>query len=100
MYVMGDLIVGALLRSLRKQAGRSQGEQATVLSDLAGRPVTRNDVSRWENEARLPTPFWQEFYAASFENVTADDIKAAVVATRQHRRREHDAQETAERDSV
>lgn len=85
---MGDLIVGALLRRLRTQAGRSQAEQAAVLSDLAGRAVTRNEISRWESESRLPTPFWQRHYANSFDNVAVGDILTAVAATKQQRRRD------------
>ncbi len=96
---MGDgLIVGALLKRLRDEAGRSQTEQAELLSELAGRAVTRNEVSRWETETRLLTTYWQEYYAASFD-VPVEQIKAAVTATRQQRRRERHAQE-AERDSV
>lgn len=77
--------VGALLRALRDQAGRSQSEQADVLSDLAGRPVTRNEVSRWENEARLLTSHWQRHYAASF-GVPVATLRRAVAASKARRR--------------
>ncbi|MFJ1764062.1 hypothetical protein ACIOD2_27355 [Amycolatopsis sp. NPDC088138] len=78
--------VGALLRLLRERAGRSQGDQAEVLSELSGRAVTRNEVSRWESERRLVTPFWQTHFAASFD-VDAQAIRRAVAATRAERRR-------------
>jgi hypothetical protein len=63
---MGEPTIGPMLRKLRAETYRSQSEQADLLSQLAGRSVTRNDVSRWENEGRLLTPYWQEHYAASF----------------------------------
>ncbi|WIY05475.1 hypothetical protein QRX60_17090 [Amycolatopsis mongoliensis] len=78
--------VGALLRIQRKGAGRSQADQAVVLSAISGRAVTRNEVSRWESERRLPTPFWQEHIAASFE-IDVLDIRRAVVATRAEQRK-------------
>ncbi|MEV0681924.1 helix-turn-helix transcriptional regulator [Actinosynnema sp. NPDC050436] len=58
--------IGDLLRRLRAGAGRSQSEQADVLSERAGRAVTRNEVSRWETEKRMPTPYWQQHCADSF----------------------------------
>jgi transcriptional regulator with XRE-family HTH domain len=78
--------VGALLRLLRERAGRSQGDQAEVLSELSGRAVTRNEISRWESERRLVTPFWQTHFAASFD-VDAQAIRRAVAATRAERRK-------------
>ncbi|MGH3614389.1 MAG: helix-turn-helix domain-containing protein [Pseudonocardia sp.] len=64
---MTEVTIGPLLRALRERTGRSQAQQAELLSQLAGRPVTRNEISRWENETRLLTPYWQEHTAASFE---------------------------------
>lgn len=78
--------VGALLRIQRKGAGRSQADQAEVLSTISGRAVTRNEVSRWESERRLPTPFWQKHIAASFE-IDVRDIRQAVTATRTEQRK-------------
>jgi transcriptional regulator with XRE-family HTH domain len=78
--------VGALLRTERKRAGRSQTDQADALSEFSGRPVTRNEVSRWESERRLPTPFWQKHIAASFE-IDVQDIRRAVTATRTAQRK-------------
>ncbi|MGW4061992.1 hypothetical protein ACWEGE_27190 [Amycolatopsis sp. NPDC004747] len=78
--------VGALLRTERKRAGRSQTDQAEVLSAIAGRAVTRNEVSRWESERRLPTPFWQRHIAASFE-VGVQEIQVAVTMTRTEQRK-------------
>ena len=77
--------IGALLRALRDQTGRSQSEQADLLSELAGRPVTRNEVSRWENEARLLTSHWQRHYAASF-GVPVAALRRAVAISKARRR--------------
>ena len=77
--------IGALLRALRDQAGRSQSEQAGVLSEIAGRPVTRNEVSRWENEARILTSHWQRHYAASF-GVPVTALRYAVGVSKARRR--------------
>jgi transcriptional regulator with XRE-family HTH domain/tetratricopeptide (TPR) repeat protein len=79
--MMRDQRIGALLRELRVKAHRSQSDQAEVLSDLAGTAVTRNQVSRWENEKRTPGPYWQRHLAASF-GVPAMDLRRAVSASR------------------
>ena len=76
--------VGAMLRALRHAAGRSQFDQARVLSDLSGRAVTRNEVSRWELGGRLLTPYWQDFYAQSF-TIPVRDLQQAVAETRRRR---------------
>ncbi|MET7994696.1 helix-turn-helix transcriptional regulator [Amycolatopsis sp. NPDC005232] len=78
--------IGELLRHLRAQSGRSQAEQADTLSTLSGRPVTRNEVSRWEAERRLLTPFWQQHFADSFD-VDGRLLRDAVVTSRTARRR-------------
>jgi tetratricopeptide (TPR) repeat protein len=81
-----DQRIGPLLQELRVKARRSQAEQADVLSDLAGSAVTRNQVSRWENEKRIPGPFWQRHFAASF-GVPVADLRRAVGTTRAAERR-------------
>lgn len=81
-----DEPIGALLRRLRVEAGRSQDDQAAVLSDLSGRAVTRNEVSRWEHERRLLTPYWQEHVALSF-GIPSAELRRAVGAARIRRRR-------------
>ncbi|RJQ92316.1 hypothetical protein [Amycolatopsis panacis] len=79
--------IGELLRRLRVQSGRSQTEQADTLSALSGRPVTCNEVSRWEAERRLLTPFWQQHFADSFD-VESRVLRDAVAATRAARRQQ------------
>lgn len=78
--------IGALLQSQRAATGRSQADQAEVLSSISGRVVTRNEVSRWERERRLPTPFWQKHIATSFE-IDVQGIRRAVMATRAEQRK-------------
>ncbi|WP_158850775.1 helix-turn-helix domain-containing protein [Saccharothrix deserti] len=79
------LSIGPLLRRQRQVLGRSQSEQAEVLSELAGRAVTRNEVSRWESEARLLTPYWQQHYANSL-SVPVAELRRAVAAAKAQRR--------------
>ncbi|TCP56928.1 hypothetical protein EV191_101877 [Tamaricihabitans halophyticus] len=88
---MDGLTIGPLLRQLRTASNRSQREQTDLLSRLAGRPVTRNEVSRWENETRLLTPYWQEHHAASYD-VPLEQLRDAVTRTKVRRRaaRQHD----------
>jgi transcriptional regulator with XRE-family HTH domain len=83
---MDEPTIGPMLRSLRRKSGRSQKQQAELLSELAERPVTRNEVSRWENESRLLTPYWQRHTANSF-GVAKADLERAVSAARIERRR-------------
>lgn len=78
--------IGPLLRDLRERSGRSQAQQAALLSQLSGRPVTRNEVSRWENEARLLTPFWQRHAAATFGTDAAKLARAVQIARMTRRR--------------
>ena len=75
---------GEWLRALREAAKRSQDDQAQVLSELAGRAVTRNEVSRWERDQRTPTPFWQQYLAKSF-GIPVADLRRVVTATRRQR---------------
>jgi transcriptional regulator with XRE-family HTH domain len=82
---MGEPTIGPLLRELRMKSQRSQTEQADELSSLLGRPVTRNEVSRWEGEKRLLTPYMQQHYADSF-GVDVTVIRRAVAQAKADRR--------------
>lgn len=81
---MSEPTIGPTLRRLRSEAGRSQTEQAELLSAVSGRAVTRNEVSRWENEGRLLTPYWQRHYAATLD-VSVEDLRRAVWSARRQR---------------
>ncbi|MCG8925624.1 helix-turn-helix domain-containing protein [Lentzea sp. CC55] len=74
---MHEPTIGPFLRACRKDALASQRQLAAWLSDRAGRPVTRHEVSRWESETRLPTPFWQRHLAAALK-VDAFSLRTAV----------------------
>ncbi|HWO64658.1 MAG TPA: hypothetical protein VNO31_31940, partial [Umezawaea sp.] len=76
---------GQLLLDLRSSANRTQREQAAVLSRLTDRTVTRQDLSRWESERRLPGPFWREAIARSF-GIPPTLLAQAVTASRNRRR--------------
>lgn len=82
---MHEPTIGPLLRACRKDARATQRQLAEWLSDRAGRPVTRNEVSRWESETRLPTPFWQQHLAAAL-NVEAATLRGAVDRAKTKRR--------------
>jgi tetratricopeptide (TPR) repeat protein len=90
-----ETTAGEWLRRLREGAGRSQDDQAAVLSELAGREVTRNEVSRWERNGRMLTPYWQQHQAHSF-GIPVEDLARLVATTKaQLRAQEHDPQETS-----
>ncbi|GAB2999423.1 helix-turn-helix domain-containing protein [Saccharothrix stipae] len=95
----GPTSIGALLRRLREETGRSQSEQADDLSVRAGRAVTRNEVSRWESEKRLVTPYWQQHYASGF-GIPVEVLARAVAATKAQRRLARRAEDSSGGDSV
>jgi transcriptional regulator with XRE-family HTH domain len=48
--------IGELIRELRHERGLSQGDLADALNEAIGETtVTRNDISRYESETRMPT---------------------------------------------
>lgn len=88
-----ETTAGEWLRRLRQGAGRSQDDQAAVLSELSGREVTRNEVSRWERNGRMLTPYWQRHYGQSF-GIPVEELARLVAATKaQLRALEIDPQE-------
>lgn len=51
--------VGSLIRQMRHLRGWSQSDLARELCKVAEHAtVTREEVSRWEREKRIPGPFW------------------------------------------
>jgi tetratricopeptide (TPR) repeat protein len=75
------------LRDLRTGAGRSQLQQARLLSDLSGRSLARDEVARWEKSGgRLPGPYWQQVIAESF-GIDAGDLRKVISDTRAERKR-------------
>jgi transcriptional regulator with XRE-family HTH domain len=60
-----DESIGALVERVRSDRGKSQHALAELLAKASGNPsVTREDVSRWENGKRIPTPYWRRHLSA------------------------------------
>ncbi|MEU3631199.1 transcriptional regulator [Streptomyces fradiae] len=79
--------VGALLRGVREQAGRTREEQALLVEEAqGGRFFDPENLKRWETERRLPTPVFHEPIARAY-GVTAAEVRRAIAASRQARRR-------------
>jgi transcriptional regulator with XRE-family HTH domain len=78
--------VGALLARMRGEQGISQLRLAERLCAASGQAtVTRHEVSRWEREERIPTPYWLGWLAAVLELPIAELERAAAAA--RHARR-------------
>ncbi|MEH0953564.1 helix-turn-helix domain-containing protein, partial [Micromonospora sp. CPCC 205554] len=61
----GPRLLGPLLAELRAARGWSQQRMAAELCAASGVPtLTRNEVSRWERQLRLPGDFWSAWLAA------------------------------------
>ncbi|MFD4204724.1 helix-turn-helix domain-containing protein [Micromonospora tulbaghiae] len=61
----GPRLLGPLLAELRAARGWSQQRMAAELCAASGVPtLTRNEVSRWERQLRLPGDFWAAWLAA------------------------------------
>ncbi|WP_184536595.1 helix-turn-helix domain-containing protein [Micromonospora polyrhachis] len=74
--------LGPTLTQLRRAHGWSQPELAEQLCIAAGLPtVTRNEISRWERQQRIPGSFWLGLLAAVLET-SLDHLKAAAAITR------------------
>jgi transcriptional regulator with XRE-family HTH domain len=83
---MADESFGDLVRRLRETAGRTQPEQAEVMSNLRGDgalpTITRTEISRYERGGRLPRPRIVRLYAASFGVPEGELLRAASVERR------------------
>lgn len=77
---------GALVRRLRETAGRSQAEQAEVMSGLRGDgampTITRTEVSRYERGRRVPRPSIVRLYALSHGVPEGELLRAASAERR------------------
>ncbi len=72
--------VGALIARTRHELGISQLRLADRLCASAGTvTVTRHEVSRWEREERLPSPYWLGWLALALE-VPVERLERAVAA--------------------
>lgn len=58
---------GCLIRDLRMALELSQGQLADRLGELAGTPIEREYISRWERGKRTPSRFWLPHLAAALQ---------------------------------
>jgi hypothetical protein len=73
--------IGALLARARLQHGISQLRLAERLCASSGQAtVTRHEVSRWEREERIPTPYWLTWLAAVLDLPLGELERAAAAA--------------------
>lgn len=77
--------LGPLLTRVRLTYGWSQLRVAELLCAASGAPtVTRNEVSRWEREERVPSRFWLGWLALVLA-VRIDVLESAAALTRRRR---------------
>jgi len=75
--------LGPLLSRIRLARGWSQLRVAELLCAASSSPtVTRNEVSRWEREERIPSAFWLGWLALVFDTPTSELNTAAGRARR------------------
>ncbi len=73
--------IGALLARARLQHGISLLRLAERLCASSGQAtVTRHEVSRWEREERIPTPYWLTWLAAVLDLPLVELERAAAAA--------------------
>jgi len=77
--------LGPVLTRVRLARGWSQLRVAAQLCAASGTvTVTRNEVSRWEREERVPSRFWLSWLAFVLE-VPVEDLSLAASRTRRSR---------------
>lgn len=78
--------LGAVLTRVRLVRGWSQLRVAALLCAASGTvTVTRNEVSRWEREERVPSGFWLGWLAFVLE-VPVEELARSAARTRRARR--------------
>ena len=77
--------LGPVLTRVRLARGWSQLRVAALLCAASGTvTVTRNEVSRWEREERVPSRFWLGWLALVLE-VPIEELALAAARTRRRR---------------
>lgn len=77
--------LGPLLVRIRRRLGRSQLRVAEQLCALSGVPtVSRHEISRWEREERIPSPFWLTRLGEVL-GIAVDELERATARTRRRR---------------
>lgn len=85
--VNGPETIGALLARVRAERGITQLRLAERLCACAGTTtVTRNEISRWEREERIPSSYWLRWLAAVLE-LPLEQLERAAAAARRRRTR-------------
>lgn len=80
-----DESLGYLLHRARSASGRSQLRVAELLCAASGvATVSRHEISRWERETRIPSPFWLQWLALVLE-VELGELERAAAVTRRSR---------------
>jgi transcriptional regulator with XRE-family HTH domain len=80
-----DESLGPMLTRFRLARGWSQLRVAALLCAASGTvTVTRNEVSRWEREERVPSRFWLGWLALVLE-VPVEELALAAARTRRRR---------------
>ena len=82
-----DETLGALFARVRAQLGLTQLRLAATLCAASGvATITRNEVSRWEREERIPRGYWLAWLALSLDVPLATLERAAATSRRQRHR--------------
>jgi transcriptional regulator with XRE-family HTH domain len=77
--------LGPMLNRVRLTRGWSQLRVAELLCAASGvATVTRNEISRWEREERVPSRFWLGWLALALE-VPVEELARAATRTRRRR---------------
>jgi transcriptional regulator with XRE-family HTH domain len=82
-----DETLGALIARVRAQLGLTQLRLAATLCAASGAAtITRNEISRWERDERIPRGFWLAWLAMALD-VPLTTLERASAVSRQRRRR-------------
>jgi transcriptional regulator with XRE-family HTH domain len=84
--ILEHVSLGTLVRDLRHAHGWSQGDLATTLCLVSGRPtIGREEVHRWETGKVIPGRFWLG-YLSKVLNVPLDVLTSEARLSRMNRR--------------
>jgi transcriptional regulator with XRE-family HTH domain len=82
-----DETLGALIARVRAQLGLTQLRLAATLCAASGvATITRNEISRWEREERIPRGYWLAWLALALDLPLTTLERAAALSRRQRRR--------------
>jgi len=85
--VIDEESLGSLIARRRQELGKSQDRLADLMCAVSGRAtVTKNEVSRYEREERIPTSESLRLLAQALD-MSVDTLEHAAAIARTHRRR-------------